>query len=150
MDNVSKVNIKEGQIKQYLSWKEAEKDCELLAEKIKKYCQEKYKIKNPDYIYGISRGGLPLATILSHMLDVKMIHSRDSIDKEDAIVCIVDDISDSGDTLEKKVDKYYHCDKVKDIVSVTWMIKEDTSYKPNLFEIVVDKKIWVCFPWEKK
>lgn len=26
----------------------------------------------PDYIVGITRGGLPLATILSHMIDVKM------------------------------------------------------------------------------
>lgn len=74
----------------------------------------------PDYIVGITRGGLPAATMISHYFDVRMealkVSLRDDADMgpesnlwmaEDAFgviapkkkILIVDDINDSGATL---------------------------------------------------
>jgi xanthine phosphoribosyltransferase len=74
----------------------------------------------PDYVVGITRGGLPAATMISHYFDVRMealkVSLRDSDTgpesnlwmAEDAYgyggvkkkILIVDDINDSGATLE--------------------------------------------------
>lgn len=73
----------------------------------------------PDYVVGITRGGLPAATMISHYFDVPMhalkVSLRHGIDdsesnlwmSEDAFgyeqtknILIVDDINDSGRTIE--------------------------------------------------
>lgn len=52
--------------KKYYTWQDVEKAAD-------KIILQMYKDAwRPDYVVGITRGGLPLATILSHMLDVRM------------------------------------------------------------------------------
>ena len=105
--------------KQAITWNDFDKHCSLLARKILK---SDFK---PDYIVGISRGGLPTAVVLSHLLSVPMhtlkVTLRDGVEEdcdhnlwmsEDAVgygkmgcledekakILIVDDINDSGAT----------------------------------------------------
>ena len=67
--------------KHYYSWTDVEKAAS-------KIVLQMYKDNwRPDYIVGITRGGLPLATILSHMLGCRMetlkVKLRDNHDGED-------------------------------------------------------------------
>lgn len=102
-----------------ISWREFDKMCNKIALQILK---SGYK---PDYIVGINRGGLPVAVVLSHLLEVPLytlkVTLRDGAEEdcdhncwmsEDAIgygeagcleaektnILIVDDINDTGAT----------------------------------------------------
>lgn len=102
-----------------ISWQNFDKLCSDLAMQVTK---SGFK---PDYIVGLSRGGLPLAVVLSHLLEVPMhtlkVTLRDGVEEdcdhnlwmgEDAIgygstgcledqkanILIVDDINDTGAT----------------------------------------------------
>lgn len=100
--------------KMILRWDDIDSDCENLARKIL------LGDWRPDYIVGITRGGLVPATILSHLLKVPMytlkVTLRDGVEEdcdhncwmpEDAMgyekeplnILIVDDINDSGATI---------------------------------------------------
>jgi hypoxanthine phosphoribosyltransferase len=97
-----------------VSWREIDNACNKLAINILK---DGFK---PDYIVGITRGGLTPAVILSQILEVPMytlkVTLRDGLEEdcdhncwmpEDALgynkepvnILIVDDINDSGDTI---------------------------------------------------
>lgn len=103
-----------------LSWDNIDRDCDKIAMKILK------SEWRPDYIVGITRGGLTPAVILSHLLDVPMytlkVTLRNGTEEdcdhncwmpEDAVgygkmgaledtptnILIVDDINDSGATI---------------------------------------------------
>lgn len=103
----------------YYDWQQIERWCQRIALDILKTDWR------PDYIVGITRGGLVPATILSHLLDIKMHsldvslrHGTDSLESncwmaEDAFgypdsvdpvarknILIVDDINDTGATIE--------------------------------------------------
>lgn len=103
-----------------LTWAEIDSACVTIADKVRSSGFV------PDYIVGITRGGLPAAVIISHILDVPMytlkVTLRDGIEEdcdhncwmsEDAIgygaagcledtptnILIIDDINDSGSTI---------------------------------------------------
>ena len=86
-------------------------------------------------IYGIPRGGLILAVILSHYLEVPL---SNKITKN---TLIVDDISDSGETFLKFKRKY------RNILTASLLIRKSTKFVPNYFVKSIDKD-WVVFPWE--
>lgn len=104
-----------------ISWSDIDKMCNKLAIDILKSAWR------PEYIVGISRGGLPAAVVLSHILEVPMyalkVTLRDGVEEdcdhnlwmsEDAVgygkmgcledektnILIVDDINDSGATYQ--------------------------------------------------
>jgi hypothetical protein len=100
--------------KLYLDWTKIDQMCNKLALDILK---SGFK---PDYIVGITRGGLTPAVIISHLLEVPMytlkVSLRDGVeddcdhncwmaedalgyDKEPVNILIVDDINDSGATI---------------------------------------------------
>jgi hypoxanthine phosphoribosyltransferase len=106
--------------KQAITWNDFDKHCSLLARKILK---TGFK---PEYIVGITRGGLSAAVVLSHLLEVPLytlkVTLRDGAEEdcdhncwmsEDAFgygemgclenvpanILIVDDINDSGSTI---------------------------------------------------
>jgi hypoxanthine phosphoribosyltransferase len=66
--------------KKYYSWLEVEKAADTI---IRQMYKDNWR---PDYIVGITRGGLPLATILSHKLNIRMetlkVKLRDLYDGE--------------------------------------------------------------------
>jgi len=111
-----------------LSWSDFGSLVEKLVEKIKK-SKEKF-----DGVYGIPRGGLPLAVILSHKLNIPLILEP----TENSL--ITDDISDTGKTLKKTKHK-----KIAALFSTDW-----TSMRPDFFiSMKKSKGDWIVFPWEQ-
>jgi len=110
-----------------LSWSDFGNLVEKLADKIKK-SKEKF-----DGVYGIPRGGLPLAVILSHKLNIPLVLEP----TENSL--IADDTSDTGKTLKKTRHK-----KIATLFSTAW-----TSMKPDFFiSMKKSKDDWIIFPWE--
>jgi len=108
-----------------------------LVEKIKR-SEEYESIK---YIYGVTRGGLPIAVHLSHYLGVPFLDqiiflSKDNFTINSGNILIVDDICDTGRTLEK----------YKNFKTATLFYKKRASVIPDFYVEVVEK--WQIFPWE--
>ncbi len=76
--------------KLYYNWEEVEELVDLLAQQIIKSGRQ---IK---YIFGLQRGGLIPAVLLSHKLGIPMTQNPNSPN-----ILIVDDICDSGETFKK-------------------------------------------------
>lgn len=95
---------------------------------------------NFDYIYGIPRGGLIPAVILSHKLKIEMTddHRYKWVENTDPRVLFIDDISDIGETLED----FKTCDVA------TLHIRHDTKFKPNFFVEEIKDNTWIQYPWE--
>lgn len=91
-----------------------------------------YSKKEYTGVYGIPRGGLVLAVMLSYRLGIPLLAAP-------CEGCLVaDDISDSGDTLLHYRQKGY------DIITVC--CKSNSKVEPNIYRMFTDK--WVVFPWE--
>ena len=113
--------------KVYISWNKLNSMVGSLVRKIKR-SGEKF-----DGIYGIPRGGLPLAVMLSYRLDLPVLlyPTKNTL--------VVDDISDNGFTLQRMKNK-----KIATLYSTAW-----TVTKPNWFvEMKKSEKDWLVFPWE--
>lgn len=114
------------------TWDQYHKDICELAFKI-----EKAK-KNYDGLYGIPRGGLIPAKDLSRLLKIPFISDDDSITNKNILV--VDDICDSGRTLEEfgGVD-----------TAVLWCDPQSKDVPTFCINMTGDKPGWVTFPWEE-
>ena len=129
MDNESYMGVE----KIYLTWD----DVDTLLDRI--YQQSKdYKI---DFVTGIPRGGVILAILYSHKYDIRYTHYGSELSN----LLILDDISDSGVTLEcfkKQFESPYYA---------TLHYKESSSFKPDIFAKQVPMDYgWIVYPWEKK
>jgi len=85
-------------------------------------------------VFGIPRGGLVVAVRLSHLMDIPLIVDRTEITRG---TLIVDDIADSGGTLEPfrsnmTATLYYH--KRSKVIPTAWMYEKTVK--------------WIVFPWE--
>jgi hypoxanthine phosphoribosyltransferase len=87
------------------------------------------------YIFGMPRGGLIPAVMLSHKLNIPLFRPGMVLNNK---VLIVDDICDSGGTLQK-----YNV-----ITTATIHTKEKASVQPTFHYEVVDKD-WIVYPWER-
>jgi len=94
-------------------------------------------IKDIKAIYAIPRGGYPIGVHLSHQLKLPLISNPTDCKREELL--IVDDIADTGITLEKL--------KGMCIATATLYYKERSTVKPTFFVIKTDK--WIVFPWER-
>jgi hypoxanthine phosphoribosyltransferase len=113
----------------YLSYEDYELYINDLVDKIKKG-KEKF-----DGVYGVPRGGLPIAVHLSHHLNLPLLT------KPTKETLVVDDISDTGETLENIKHKRVAC-----IYSTIW-----TKTEPDYFvAFKVGEETWIVFPWEVK
>ncbi len=99
--------------KKYYNWADIERAAQLIV-------MQMYKDEwRPDYIIGLTRGGLPLAVLISHMTGIRMetlkVKLRDLTDNEEGCehndvmaddahkgtkILIVDDINDTGATFQ--------------------------------------------------
>lgn len=140
--------------KTYINWLSIETHVTELSNQIRGY-----NFKNPNnqikYIVGVARGGLIPAVMLSHILDMPMntitVSFRDAKHitadeipqwfKELKNVVVVDDISDSGETLKelKKANG--------DIKTAVIVQKGSSSFMADFF---ADSGVeeWQVFPWE--
>lgn len=96
------------------------------------------KNTNKDFkgVYGIPRGGLILAVMLSHKLDIPLIMSEDDLDENSIII---DDIADTGKTLLDFV-KY-------ESYVVTIHEHEQSLIKPD-YSVIDKGDKWIVYPWE--
>ena len=111
-----------------LSWA----DIEIMVAVLAKYVKE--APVDIDSIYGIPRGGLIPATLLSHRLNIPMVESptRNTL--------VVDDIVDSGLTLSQYKGYPFACLVYKPLTSL-----EIPTF--SALEYVQD--CWINFPWEE-
>ena len=97
------------------------------------------RITDDTVVYGQPRGGLVLAVMLSHALDIHLTRDLGFRGRSDTI--FVDDIIDSGKTLEGQggPDGFH---------SVLCMFKKRGM--PVEAWVTLDENEWICFPWENR
>ena len=138
-------NILEGKDKIVLEWGHIEDLVDNLYLKIIEYqIQNNFKFKD---LFGLQRGGLIPAVMLSHKLEIPMTKGTISPD-----TLIIDDICDSGVTLanyfEKHQDEYSFPFELK---TACLHYKPHTSvFEPTLYSKKWDKDDWIVYPWEAK
>jgi len=88
-------------------------------------------------VFGINRGGHPIAVHLAHHLNIPYEY----LDPEYrlGVSLIVDDIADTGKTL-----KNYHQDAA---ATATLFYKKRSVVIPTFY--VEETDMWICFPWER-
>ena len=91
------------------------------------------------HVYGVPRGGLIPAVMLSHRLGLKLLVDLPFVKPKVSPmeILVVDDLVDSGRTL-------LHCS----YDTATLLVKPDSSVKPKYFGAVTSKI--VIFPYENK
>lgn len=95
--------------------------------------------KCPSGVYGVPRGGLIIATLISYKLDIPLLLAP----TKDCL--IVDDIADSGRTLlhytenDTQFNKYY--------ISTMFYHKR-SMVKPNYY-VFEKTDEWIVYPWEE-
>lgn len=107
-------------------------DVELFVEQLGNWC----RTNNYDFdgIYGVKRGGLVPAVMLSHNL------GKPLIDKPTFDSIIVDDIVDTGKTLKKYHNKGY---LIASMFYTDW-----SSFQPD-FSMFKKTEGWIIYPWER-
>ena len=114
----------------YLTWKDIEDAVTSLAHRIK---ESGIEITS---IYGLPRGGLIPAVMLSHKLNIPLFKS--GYDVLLGTTLIVDDICDTGETLEKYTN----------YPIATIHHKQTASVEPTFHYSLVRGTAWIVYPWE--
>jgi len=172
-----------------LDWQALVEAAEGLAKQIAESSDEP-----PVAILTLARGGLPLATVLAHLLDIRELSviqrmsysggakagapltptERDAFSASRAAsrvtvqaverslrhysqthdgrgsVLVVDDIADSGASLQETVDFLLHEGvPATRIHTAVWVYKPSSVVTPRYYHAMVDPSIWVVFPWER-
>jgi len=145
----------------YLTWEDVERLSYQIAYEIMKDSRE------VDVIVGIMRGGVIPARIIADVLGVDDLETMEIKfykgvgvrgrrpyvrrpppgELHDKRVLIVDDISDTGLTLETALNMVSLYGP-RDLATATLYVKPWTKFVPNYYAGRTDK--WVVFPWEKK
>jgi len=118
--------------KVFYTWDDLAADIQTILDKLP-YYNDRF-----NNIFGIPRGGLVLATMLSYRLDKPLITNAAEITPQ-TLVC--DDIADTGTTL---LSLLLNTDKLP--LVVTLFYKETSLFCPNVY--VHKTKDWIVFPWE--
>ena len=102
-----------------------------------------YKDSTITGVYGIPRGGIILASILSYRMNVPMLLAP----HKDCI--IIDDISDTGETLMHYDRNTSDGGKKKGYHIVTMFYKEDSAVKPEFYKYIKTDR-WIVYKKKKK
>ena len=123
--------------KYYVTWEEYGKMVRDLGDMI---LSNKKKYES---VYGVPRGGAPIAVALSHRLDVPYITNPNAITDK---TLIVDDIVDTGKELYKLMNVYNIISRNCDTCSL--YKKPDPLVEPTYFVKVTTE--WIVFPYEQE
>lgn len=109
-----------------LTWNDVEEYIDIVV--------EKFKDQKITGVYGLPRGGIVLATLISYRMNVPLLLGA-------CKGClVVDDISDTGETL-----KHY---KLKNYKITTMFYHKQSVVVPD-FWWKEKKDAWIFYPWEK-
>tara|TARA_R100001460_G_scaffold106885_1_gene154881 strand:- start:324 stop:764 length:441 start_codon:yes stop_codon:yes gene_type:complete len=128
----------------YLEWSTIEDLVDDLCNKIKIYQKENnFKFKD---LFGLQRGGLIPAVIVSHQLGIPMTKGTISPD-----TLIIDDICDSGITLDDYFKRYQNEFSFPfELKTACLHYKPHTSiFEPTIYAEKWEKDDWIVYPWEK-
>ena len=115
----------------YLTWNDFEEFIEEAVQAVEKLEEP------PTGVYGLPRGGLPISVTLSHRLNIPLLMAPTPG------CLVVDDISDTGTTLE-------HYAKSEKYTLITWVVRSSwTKVIPYYYGIAVADDSWLVFPWEE-
>lgn len=121
--------------KRYLSWQDVEEAVERLAANIT------LSEKQITSIIGLPRGGLVPAVMLSHKLNIPF--STEDEEVEEGYTLVVDDICDSGITLEEFKD-------YESVLTATLHYKSSACTEPDFWWRLAPENEWIVYPWESK
>lgn len=119
-------------MKELVNWKDIEEYITQVA--------EYYKDKKITGVYGLPRGGLVLAVMLSHKMNIPLLMAptRDCI--------IIDDICDSGESLIHYTTNRYDDNKYH---ITTMYFNPDSNMQDKIeFYVKIKDENWIVFPWE--
>ena len=120
--------------KVFLSWDDVDNLLNIIYNQVKE--------KDFEYVAGIPRGGLIPAILFSHKYDLKFMQYPSN--KYNNLL-IIDDISDTGGTLEKWMPNFPNPG------FATLHTKEGATKKPHFTGMSIpDDFGWIVYPWEKK
>ncbi len=143
----------------HTSWEDVERLSEELAQKIMESGYE------PDIIVAVSRGGFDPARILCDQLGIRRLASlqvefylgvKDTAEKPRIVyplnadivgqkVLVVDDVSDTGDSL-MLAKEHVLAGSPGDLKVATLHIKPWTSFRPDYH--ASETEAWIVYPWE--
>jgi len=126
---------------------------------------DKVRSFDPEVIVALARGGLTLAHAMAEGLNIRAVESLrtelyDNDQKRDAIciygecslvnkkrVLVVDDIADSGDTLEAVMQKLHADNPDTEFKTATLFYKRTSVHQPDF--TVNEALDWIDFFWER-
>ena len=125
--------------KVYVEWEDLERDIDKIVS----------QVKEVDYVVGIPRGGLIIAVMISHRLGIKHMTvdhleklEEFNLDIDKKRILIVDDISDSGQTLKRYKKEGY--------TTATLDVRNSTVTIPDFYSNWIENADWIVYPWERK
>lgn len=121
-------------MKKFVSWKEVEDYINNVAK-----FYNNFEITG---VYGIPRGGLILAVMLSHKMNIPLLQAP----YDNCI--IIDDISDSGESLLHYANNSSGNSKLNYHIT-TMYFKKGSLVKPEYYLFEKENK-WIVYPWEVK
>jgi len=123
-------------MKEFISWEQYQH----AIDKLVWYYKKSTRIPECGAVYGLPRGGLPIAVSLSHKLGLPLLmnyYDRKIVTEKNILV--VDDIADTGNTL-KDFDNEHN-------ILFTIHYHSQSITKPDFW--MWDKKDkWIVYPWE--
>ncbi len=142
------------------SWEDISRLCEKLAKKIK---ESGFK---PDVIVAIARGGWVPARILCDYLDVRDLYSVKTehwgvvatpdgeakltqplnVNLENKRVLIVDDVADTGDTINVVV-KHINEFSPAEVKIAVVDYKQTSKFEPDFYAAKMEEWRWIVYPW---
>ena len=131
-------------MKEFLTWNDMSGLVNSLCTEIKIACEKQDKLAGEVYkgIYGIPRGGLIIAVIMSHKLNIPYITDLKSMYGKKYL--IVDDIADTGVTLNKlKAEVFDHAD------IATLHYNTESLVEPKYY-VDLKNDSWIVYPWENE
>lgn len=114
---------------------------------------EKLTKKKFTHIYGPARGAWPIVTHLSNCFaETKLIEQLDEsaiaqADISQAKILVVDDVCDSGETLENVSSKMRELGY--NFLTAVLHTKPRRKVDPDIYLEEVSNNIWLNYPWEK-
>ena len=131
---MTNMSVKSSLETENMTWEQFDYACRQIAEKL-----QGIRFSG---IYGIPRNGLVVAIRLSYLMNLPLILSETDIR---FFTLVVDDIVDSGQTLQKLRDRLFGMN----FITASLYIHSNSNIKPSVSVYTKTDK-WIVFPWEKK